>query len=269
MDGTEAPVVDPARKKRRKCLLLVGATVLLLAVVLAVVLGVILTAKSSETSDFKSDVMNRCKRFIREHGGTASKFDCEEIWGTFEKAYIGKDPCDVPPEAYDPLFNSVKDAAACNTTLFWSKTNTVVHAFTENRDCLVTLEDTLLGFMFNGLTWCSKKESNETFTEGCPGWSDCKTSPVQSFWLKASANFATTACGSVSAMLNGSLDTPFSTSSIFASVEVKNLNPDNVKSLTILLVTKNTDTTTCNNLSFNDLKSSLNAKIAYNCREVP
>ncbi|KAM9494023.1 ADP-ribosyl cyclase/cyclic ADP-ribose hydrolase 1-like [Clarias gariepinus] len=269
MENSEAVVVDPARKKRRKCFLLVGATVLVFAVVLVVVWGVISAAKSSETSSFKSEVINRCKTFIREHGGMSREIDCEKIWGTFEQAYVGRDPCDVPPEAYGPLFNSVKDAAACNTMLFWSKTNAVVHAFTENRDCLVTLEDTLLGFMFNRLTWCSKNGSKETFTTGCPGWSGCKNSPIQSFWLKASANFATTACGNVSAMLNGSLDTPFNSSSIFGSVEVKNLDPNKVEGLTILLVTKNTDTTTCDNPSFKKLKNILNAMIAYNCREVP
>ncbi|XP_053349465.1 ADP-ribosyl cyclase/cyclic ADP-ribose hydrolase 1-like [Clarias gariepinus] len=214
-------------------------------------------------------LIGQCRSFIRKKTEVAKLIDCKKIWGTFKQAYVGRDPCDVPPEAYDPLLNSVKDDAACNTMLFWSQTNAVVHAFTKNRDCLVTVEDTLLGFMFKGLTWCSKNESKETFTTGCPDWSGCKNSPIQSFWLKASANFATTGCGKVSVMLNGSLDTPFNSSSIFASVEVKKLDPNKVEGLTILLVTNNTDSTTCKNPSFNNLKSSLNEKIAYYCREVP
>lgn len=41
--------------------------------------------------------------------------DCEIIWTAFEQSYIGRDPCDVPPKAYDPLINSVKENAVCNT----------------------------------------------------------------------------------------------------------------------------------------------------------
>uniref|UniRef100_A0A4W4FPM7 ADP-ribosyl cyclase/cyclic ADP-ribose hydrolase n=1 Tax=Electrophorus electricus TaxID=8005 RepID=A0A4W4FPM7_ELEEL len=114
--------------------------------------------------------------------------DCETIWQVFEQAYVGRDPCDVPPEAYYPLINLVKNQLACNTMLFWSKTKTLVHEFTENRECLVTLEDTLLGFTFNELTWCSKNQSKETFTTDCPLWSYCVNNPVRSFWIKASAN---------------------------------------------------------------------------------
>lgn len=45
--------------------------------------------------------------------------------------------------------------------MFWSKTKVVVHGFTEKRkDCFVTLEDTVLGYALNGLTWCGKKGSN-------------------------------------------------------------------------------------------------------------
>lgn len=44
--------------------------------------------------------------------------------------------------------------------MFWSKTKNVVHDFTEKRDCFVTLEDTLLGSVLNGLTWCGKEGSS-------------------------------------------------------------------------------------------------------------
>ncbi|KAM7369717.1 hypothetical protein PAMP_011019 [Pampus punctatissimus] len=37
--------------------------------------------------------------------GTDTQYDCEKIWTTFEQAYVGKDPCKVPMENYNPLFN--------------------------------------------------------------------------------------------------------------------------------------------------------------------
>lgn len=46
--------------------------------------------------------------------------------------------------------------------MFWSKTKDVVHDFTEKRDCFLTLEDTLLGSVLDGLTWCGKEGSSGT-----------------------------------------------------------------------------------------------------------
>ncbi|KAI5619739.1 ADP-ribosyl cyclase/cyclic ADP-ribose hydrolase 1-like [Silurus asotus] len=253
-------------RNRRKLFVIGFAVLLIVVVVIAIICGV--TAQNNSHS-FRNVVMERCEEYLQKNSHVTRNNDCKIIWAAFEQAYIGKDPCDVSPEAYDPLIRSVKQDAVCNSMLFWSKTKQMAHAFTAKRNCLVTLEDTLLGFMSDGLTWCSKNKSKETFTTGCPGWSDCQNNPVRSFWLKASINFAATACGNVSVMLNGSLETPFSNSSIFGSVEVKNLDPNKVKGLTVLLVTKDTDVTTCRHPSFPNLQTSLNPNIPYNCREVP
>ncbi|KAK1806439.1 hypothetical protein P4O66_004956 [Electrophorus voltai] len=261
-------VTNDSHRKRRYRFIFVGAVVLAIVIGLAVVLGV--TVKNLKKPDsFKNVVIGKCETYLKENTNLSGYSDCETIWQVFEQAYVGRDPCDVPPEAYYPLINLVKNQLACNTMLFWSKTKTLVHEFTENRECLVTLEDTLLGFTFNELTWCSKNQSKETFTTDCPLWSYCVNNPVRSFWIKASANFAAIACGNVSTMLNGSLESPFSSTSIFGDVEVRNLDSTKVHSLTVLLVTKDTDMTTCENASFKDLQSALNPNITYNCREVP
>lgn len=45
--------------------------------------------------------------------------------------------------------------------MFWSKTKDIVHDYTKkNEACFVTLEDTLLGSVVNGLTWCGKEGSD-------------------------------------------------------------------------------------------------------------
>ncbi|KAL2085997.1 hypothetical protein ACEWY4_019317 [Coilia grayii] len=102
------------------------------------------------------------------------------------QAFVGRDPCDVPPEAYDSLMDTAPRNPACNRTLFWSKTKDIVHAFTEKRNCYLTLEDTALGSILDGLIWCGKNDSQETLTTACPGWSDCVNNPVRSFWKRAS-----------------------------------------------------------------------------------
>ncbi|KAM9337162.1 uncharacterized protein ABDE67_018468 [Symphorus nematophorus] len=60
--------------------------------------------------------------------------------------------------------------------MFWSKTNDLVHKYTENKDCF-TLEETLMGFILNGLTWCGEEGSNETISTGCPGRDVCEDNP--------------------------------------------------------------------------------------------
>lgn len=50
--------------------------------------------------------------------------------------------------------------------MFWSKTKDVVHDFTEKRDCFATLEDTLLGSVADGLTWCGKEGSSGKSPQG-------------------------------------------------------------------------------------------------------
>lgn len=42
--------------------------------------------------------------------------------------------------------------------MFWSKTKDVVHDFVRN-GCFVTMEDTLLGSVLDGLSWCGKEGS--------------------------------------------------------------------------------------------------------------
>lgn len=249
------------KKRRKRCIIFCVVAVLLVFIILAVVLGLTLRGKTLHTSDtFQGTFIARCEKF--------SGYDCQKIWGVFQQAYVGRDPCNVPVEEYNPLIDAAPFKPACNRMMFWSKTKDVVHDFTEKRDCFGTLEETLLGSVLDGLTWCGKEGSSETFTTGCPRWTDCENNPVRSFWNRASAGFADAACGDVTAMLNGSIPTPFSPASIFGSIEVKRFNSTRVKSLNIVLVTQDNDVTNCTNPSLNDLQKELDTGIKYNCKEV-
>ncbi|XP_065144032.1 ADP-ribosyl cyclase/cyclic ADP-ribose hydrolase 1-like isoform X2 [Paramisgurnus dabryanus] len=266
-------VMNSNVKSKRKPYILAGtATVLVLAIILAVVLVCTIKSEPEGNNGLKETVLSRCQSYVNSNPSALSGNDCEDIWKAFEHAYVGKDPCSVPPETYNHLMNSVQQKIPCNT-LFWSGTKEMVFAFTKDRDCLMTLEETLLGSMFNGLTWCSNNGSKETFTTGCPVWTKCVNNPVRSFWNRASANFAATACGNVSVMLNGSKNNPFNTESIFATVEIKNFNPTTMDSLTVLLVTENKDMTTCSNESLENLQSIFSSgplkSVGYKCRVVP
>ncbi|XP_020489332.2 ADP-ribosyl cyclase/cyclic ADP-ribose hydrolase 1 [Labrus bergylta] len=247
----------PPKRRTKRCLVLTVAAVLLLIVVLGVALGVALKRNSEP---FKKTFIDRCEKF--------DGYDCGKIWTAFEQAYVRKDPCKVPMEAYDPLMAAAPFKPACNRMMFWSKTKEVVHDFTAKKDCFLTLEDTLLGSVLDGLTWCGKEGSSDTFTAGCPGWTDCDNNTVRSFWNRVSAAFADAACGDATVMLNGSLATPFSPYSIFGSIEVKNFNSQRMKSLNVVLITQEKNVSNCSNASFKDLQKELDGGIKYNCKEV-
>lgn len=248
----------PQQKRgRRRCVVLAVVAVLLLVVIVAVVLGLTLR---QDSQPLKTTFIARCEEF--------KQYDCQKIWDAFEQAYVGRDPCKVPTEAYDPFIAAAYFKPECNRMMFWSKTKDVVHDFTETNNCFVTLEDTVLGRVADGLTWCGKEGSSETFTTGCPGWSDCENNTVRSFWNRVSAAFADAACGDVTAMLNGSIPTPFSTASIFGSVELMRFSSPRVSRLNVVLVTQTNSVANCTNASFKELQKELDAGIAYNCKEV-
>ncbi|XP_028290241.1 ADP-ribosyl cyclase/cyclic ADP-ribose hydrolase 1-like [Gouania willdenowi] len=246
------------KRRRRRCVIVGVAVVLLVITVLSLGLGLGLRR---EKHQIKPVFLSRCEKF--------SGNNCQKIWDAFQQAYVNQDPCKVPVEAYDPLIAAAPFKSECNRMLFWSKTKDVVHDFTEKKDCFITLEDTLLGSVLDGLTWCGKEGSSDTFTTGCPGWTDCENNPVRSFWNRASAAFAEAACGAVTVMLNGSIATPFHPASIFASIEVKKLNATRAKNLNVVLVTDEHIVANCTNPSLKDLKKELDKGIKYNCEEVP
>ncbi|XP_015252987.1 PREDICTED: ADP-ribosyl cyclase/cyclic ADP-ribose hydrolase 1-like [Cyprinodon variegatus] len=241
-----------SRKKSRRLCCIVAAVVLLL--IIAIVLAVILSPK-----DFKSTFMQRCKNFNGNN--------CAAIWDAFQKAYVNRDQCDVPPEAYDSLIEAAPLETSCNRMMFWSKTKDVAQDLAAKKNCS-TLERTLLGSILDGLTWCGKRGSNETLTEGCPKWDDCVKNPVRSFWNRVSAAFGDAACGDVTVMLNASIPTPFDPKSIFATVEVKRFKSSKVKKVTVVLVTDMNSVTNCKNKSLQDLQNMLDKGIIYSCLEV-
>ncbi|KAM9712273.1 ADP-ribosyl cyclase/cyclic ADP-ribose hydrolase 1-like isoform 2-T2 [Menidia menidia] len=195
---------------------------------------------------------------------------CEQLWDAFQNAYVKKDHCKVPMEAYDLLMTLAPIEPLQDKAMFWSKTKDVVHDFTGKTDCFVTVEDSLLGSVLDGLTWCGKEGSSETLTTGCPDWNKCPNNTVSSFWKRISTAFADAAKGDVTVMLNGSITKPFDDKSIFASVEVERLKSPRIKNLKVVLVADKKAGTKCKNGSLKTLQEKLEKKkIKYDCKDVP
>ncbi|XP_061578854.1 ADP-ribosyl cyclase/cyclic ADP-ribose hydrolase 1-like [Cololabis saira] len=189
---------------------------------------------------------------------------CDDLLRLFEEAYVGLDSCNFPSYAYDRLFLEYRFTHSCDKTMFWSKTKPLVHEFTKKRDNFITLEDTLLGHIMNGQSWCGKKDSKETFIYLCE---KCKNNPVTSFWEKASAEFADYACGGARVMLDGRTQEPFNSSSCFGEIELKRLVYPRVFNLKVILLAKDNNLN-CNRESLQLLQKMLNPYIAYSCKAV-
>ncbi|XP_056440179.1 ADP-ribosyl cyclase/cyclic ADP-ribose hydrolase 1-like [Gadus chalcogrammus] len=244
----------------KRCVLVVGGcTIAVLVVVLVVFLVVVLCKKNN----FKDTFIQDCERKTAEGHSTY----CVKVWSAFEQAYVDHDPCQVPPQAYDHLLSIAPPLPKYNWTLFWSGTREVAHQVSGG--CYQTLEDTMLGSVLDGKTWCGKQGSNETFDSGCPGWTQCVNNPVRSFWSRASAEFAVVACGDAAVLLNGSRDTPFDPHSTFGSHRSQKFTPGLMKGarLSVVLVTKDNVGANCTDESLKNLQKELKPGIKYICKE--
>ncbi|XP_035981352.1 ADP-ribosyl cyclase/cyclic ADP-ribose hydrolase 1 isoform X2 [Fundulus heteroclitus] len=233
----------------------IAAGFLLAAIVIVVPLAALL---SPRTAQFRATFRQKCESFPE----TSER--CEHVLSTFEKAYVGKDSCNFPGEAYHQLLTENPFTHPCGKTMFWSGTKGLVHDFTKRKDHFVTLEDTLLGHIMNDLTWCGKKGSNDTFIYMCE---ECRINTVSSFWAIASEEFANYTCGPASVMLNGERSKPFDPTSYFGAIEVRRLMYPIVQSLTVILVTKN-NKVDCSHESLQVLRNVLDPKVTLSCRSV-
>ncbi|XP_077410831.1 ADP-ribosyl cyclase/cyclic ADP-ribose hydrolase 1 isoform X2 [Vanacampus margaritifer] len=220
-----------------------------------------LRAHLGTTPNIKHIVMGRCFNYVTLVKPD-SRFDCEEIWRAFEEAVLRQASCDVACEHYRRLFRAMPQTGACHRFLLWSKTRKLTQDYAAVARHLWTLEDTLAGYMFNDLIWCSQQEDSRRplpatgwrgdqsqgqavsatsvsdFDFGsCPEWSACLHHPVHSLWRQASKNFAEMACGNVTVLLNGSIEKAFNRNSMFGSVELDGLNPQRVHYVNIKVAT--------------------------------
>ncbi|XP_047206095.1 ADP-ribosyl cyclase/cyclic ADP-ribose hydrolase 1-like isoform X3 [Girardinichthys multiradiatus] len=189
------------------------------------------------TPNIKHIVIGRCFTYttLVQPG---LRYDCEEIWMQFEKAVVQQSSCNVTEEHYFEMFNMMPQIWPCDSFLFWSKTRMLMHRYAAVFSHFWTLEDTLVGYLFNDLIWCGQEEDSGYFDFNyCPAWSTCRTHPVYSLWKQASQNFAEMACGNITVLLNGSIVNAFNRKSMFGSVELDSLNPQRVNYVNIKVVT--------------------------------
>lgn len=170
--------------------------------------------------------LGRCYEYVTMINPDAGNKDCRKMLQMLETSVMNKNQCDITAVDYQQFMEISSYPILCNRSLFWSKTPDLVHRYVNAAQNVITLEDTLLGYITNGLSWCGKSYTSELNYQSCPSKNECESNPLSVFWKTASEHFAKQACGVVHVMLNGSTATgAIQPNSIFWSVEVPNLDP--------------------------------------------
>ena len=80
------------------------------------------------------------------------------------------------------FFNSILSLQV----LFWSGVFSLAHEYGNYGRRYVTLEDTLIGYLANSITWCGQSIDPGYNVTRCPAWDDCPLEAAESFWAGAS-----------------------------------------------------------------------------------
>lgn len=220
------------------------------------------------TSNLRNIIVGRCYHYMSLYPGIGEK-NCSAIWQELVDAVQKKDPCKITEEDYKQLELAAAQTIPCDKTLLWSRTNYLVHRYTKATETFITLEDTFLGFLFNGLMWCGKTLRPGMNLKSCPAWNECDNNSIFSFWKMASAAFARSSCGVVNVMLNGSTDGDIARKeSILRTVEIPNMDPTRVSEVKLWVIDdiQGEDKNSCNSKSLLELKHYIEGhKLKYSC----
>jgi len=190
------------------------------------------------------------------------KWDCESIYDNFTSVYIGKDPTAILPSDFQPFLKLGYHPVPVNKSMFWTGSSSVTYNpnSVPNRDLVHeysyygyrywTLEDTMWGSMINGLSFCGASLEYQALNNSIFNFSTCmsygQNGSSHNYWNAASAQFAQTARGDVYMLgyannrriyrTGTDPDYPGESPSVFASVEIYNLNASQITKFTALII---------------------------------
>jgi len=232
--------------------------------ILCLILSYLLRCNGQGTTPtFPQIVLGRCYDQATTNSYLKTfNWDCQAIYNNFTAAYTGKDPTNVTQPDYQPFLRQALHPVPLNKSMFWTGSSSVTYSGTTipNRDIVHeysyfgyrfwTLEDTMWGSMINGLNFCGASLAAQTMNNSIFNFSTCPSygSPGSSsnFWKAASAQFAQQARGDVYMLgyannkriyrTGNSTDYPGELPSVFASIEIFNLNASQITSFTALII---------------------------------
>lgn len=204
-----------------------------------------------------------------------TQINCTELWSIFRDAWTYKNPRSISRTDYDNFFEIAQQTyLPKDKVLFWSGTYEVAHEYSNSGTRFVTLEDTLIGYLVNGLTWCGMMcdTCDGINYDECPDFPDLPRRSSHAFWGGASSTFASMASGVARLMLNGTnQERPaYSRESFFGQFELPVLSKD--VQLQVILVNdlNKVPLEHCDMGSLADLRKDVeNRGMLYSCVENP
>jgi len=196
---------------------------------------------------------------------------CEELWARFN------DTASLPSYeqtniTWAPFFDISDFSTPKDNAMLWSGSytfsQTLLYKYT-------TLEETLTGYIINGLWWCPADVINEPFNTTAPcAFNDSPPSGYYGLapvWREASRRFAAGITGEVTVLLQSRFDyaspnalpVTFRSDSIFATVELPTLDPNAVTNLVVLYLPGDRQyfgIENCNNGTLLALRQAVTAK---------
>uniref|UniRef100_A0A671E0J2 ADP-ribosyl cyclase/cyclic ADP-ribose hydrolase 1 n=1 Tax=Rhinolophus ferrumequinum TaxID=59479 RepID=A0A671E0J2_RHIFE len=220
---------EPCCNLSQKAKICLGTFCVLVVLTIAAVVGVLWGLPAPKlkewdgkgtTPNFPEIVLGRCYTYTKVLRPELSHKDCRKIGKAFMDAFLSKDPCSSTERDYQPLLELTNQTVPCNKTLFWSKSSELAHQYTTVQQEMFTLEDTLLGYIADGLKWCGDADSSEVNYGSCPTrGGKCINNTFSVFWNTVSKRF-----GVDNVLCLFYLST-------FGSVEIYNLRPEKVPTL--------------------------------------
>ncbi|ESO05167.1 hypothetical protein HELRODRAFT_171506 [Helobdella robusta] len=159
--------------------------------------------------------------------------DCEKLYDLFLEAFVGRDPCDVPPERY----RAYVDASAHEMTihnralLATGNTKPFIYQIANMGLRYFTMVDTLTVYPVNEFVWCGKKNSDELNTESCPDYGFCVNLSYVTLYSELSRKHVRQMSGTLHVLFNGSSRPMFSFRSYLVQHELIHINKTKVKKI--------------------------------------
>ncbi|XP_054437808.1 ADP-ribosyl cyclase/cyclic ADP-ribose hydrolase 2 [Pteronotus mesoamericanus] len=172
------------------------------------------------TQHLQSIFLGRCSEYLALLNPQLRDKNCTAIWEAF-RAVLEKDPCSVFPSDYDLFINLSRHSIPTDKSLFWENNQFLVASFAENTRRFMPLSYVLYGRVGDLLSWCRQEHSSGLDYQSCPTSEDCENNAVDSFWKRASMQYAKDSSGVIPVMLNGSEPTgAYPVKGFFADYEV-------------------------------------------------
>ncbi|XP_057314167.1 ADP-ribosyl cyclase/cyclic ADP-ribose hydrolase-like isoform X2 [Hydractinia symbiolongicarpus] len=191
-------------------------------------------ANSGTTPHLKDVFIGRCwqYQFLESQNKIdilKTNLNCTMLWMKFYNAFAFKDPCDVTVKSYETLFSMFDTSKKIPNSLFWSGSKGLVDDYTSLNDDYICLEDTITGYLFDGLQWCGSTTSPDGLNSSYCHSSNSTCNAMYPVWFLASAKFAERATKIAHTLLNASRSEnrpAYYESSFFRTVEMPRLHVD-------------------------------------------